>query len=77
MKYFLKLIRLLPRLILRKVREVIRALGYRKPSSSYYLVALSGATMVWTPRGNIVLDPKTTRKLGNHLVRMADIADGL
>lgn len=53
-----------------------RRTGYRKPAKRAVSTALTGAVMIWTQDGNVVLDPDTARKVAGKLSRLADQADG-
>lgn len=63
-----KIIKLLPRLIMRFIREMIRRAGFRKPARNYFIVALSSESyMIWTTGGNIVVTSAAARALAEHL----------
>ncbi|MDD2922168.1 MAG: hypothetical protein PHQ36_07765 [Anaerolineales bacterium] len=71
-----KLINLYPRLILRRIRQIIRSRGFRKPESRYFVLALSGnALMIWTISGYIVVSSTAARNLARNLENFADIAE--
>ena len=72
----LKLIRLTPYIIARRLRSILRKMGLRKPARKYYLASLSGgALMIWTPGGNVVLPTALARKLAVDIPQAADLAD--
>jgi hypothetical protein len=52
-----------------------RRSGSRRPSPKAVSLALSGAVMIWTPDGNVVVDPKTARHLAVKLAHLADKAE--
>jgi hypothetical protein len=76
MKHTLRLIQLIPYLVWRRLRGVIRSLGFRKPSTRFYIVALSGgAVMIWTRGGNIVVPAGAARSIANRLEIFADLSE--
>jgi hypothetical protein len=56
-------------------RILSKMIPLRKPSSRAIPVALTGAVLVWTATGNIVIDPQTARQLSERLAHLADLAE--
>ena len=52
-----------------------RRTGYRLPAKRAVSTALTGAVMIWTQDGNVVLDPDTARKVARKLAHLAVKAD--
>lgn len=50
---------------------------FRRPANSSYLVALTGAVMIFTPAGNVVLTPQAARRVAAQISGIADLAEGL
>jgi len=52
-----------------------RKSGSRTPAQRAVSLALTGAVMIWTPDGNVVVEPNTARSLAQKLNRLADLAE--
>lgn len=57
------------------ISKIVALVGVRRPAQRVVPLALSGAVMVWTAEGNIVVETETARELAAKLVKLADLAD--
>jgi len=59
--------------IIQQIIEFVLSIGKRQPSTSCYLVELSGgAWCIWTRQGNVVITKSAAKEIASKLIQLTD-----